>query len=446
MGVGRDSSSYRDLGGGGRLNSSPSSAHTELSPRIVIIGAGFGGLACARALARAPASVLVLDRYNHHCFQPLLYQVATAALAPNDIAWPIRGILRGQRNTSVWMGNADSIDLPRQRVLTGGRQVGFDYLVMATGVTHSYFGHDEWAPFAPGLKRLEDATRIRRRLLLSFERAEKCDSEEEVRRLSTFVVIGGGPTGVELAGAIAEMARRTLAKNFRRIDPASSLVVLLEAGDRVLSTYPPRLSDYAHAALERKGVSVKLRTRVVACDEKGVETSNGRIDAGTTIWAAGVSASELIRSLPGEHDSAGRIRVTPDLNLHGHKNVYVIGDAAAVTMPEDKPVPGIAPAAKQMGVYVARRLLNEIEGDRAGAPFRYRHQGDLATIGRNAAVVSSGGLSVRGFLGWLIWSVAHVYFLIGARNRIAVAFNWLWDYVTFQRSARLILEEPQQRS
>jgi NADH:quinone reductase (non-electrogenic) len=410
-------------------------------PKVVIVGAGFGGLEAAKALSRVAVDVIVIDRENHHCFQPLLYQVATAALSPAEIAWPIRHMLRQQRNATVFMAEVEAVDLAARFVQTGAGPVSYDYLVLATGATHSYFGHDEWAEFAPGLKRIEDATRIRRRILLAFERAELAADDAERQRLLTFVIVGGGATGVEMAGAIAEIARQTLAKDFRRIDPRSSRIILLEAGARILPTLPEDLSSYAERALTRMGVDVRTSTRVTGCDRRGVELEHGRIDAGAVIWAAGVVASPAASWLAAEHDRAGRVLVRPDLSVPGHPEVFVIGDAAAARGENGQPVPGVAPAAKQMGRYVGRLIAARIEGKSLPA-FRYRNLGELATIGRRAAVVKFGRLQLKGFIGWLFWSLAHIYFLIGVKNRFIVAFTWLWDYVTFQRGARLITEVP----
>ncbi|HEX2352707.1 MAG TPA: NAD(P)/FAD-dependent oxidoreductase [Xanthobacteraceae bacterium] len=414
---------------------------SQQRPKVVIVGAGFGGLEAAKALSRVAVDVTVIDRQNHHCFQPLLYQVATAALSPAEIAWPIRHMLRQQRNATVFMAEVEAVDLAARFVQTGAGPVSYDYLVLATGATHSYFGHDEWAEFAPGLKRIEDATRIRRRILLAFERAELAADDAERQRLLTFVIVGGGATGVEMAGAIAEIARQTLAKDFRRIDPRSSRIILLEAGARILPTLPEDLSSYAERALTRMGVDVRTSTRVTGCDRRGVELEHGRIDAGAVIWAAGVVASPAASWLAAEHDRAGRVLVRPDLSVPGHPEVFVIGDAAAARGENGQPVPGVAPAAKQMGRYVGRLIAARIEGKSLPA-FRYRNLGELATIGRRAAVVKFGRLQLKGFIGWLFWSLAHIYFLIGVKNRFIVAFTWLWDYVTFQRGARLITEVP----
>jgi NADH:quinone reductase (non-electrogenic) len=412
-------------------------------PKVVIVGAGFGGLAAAKALARAAVDVIVLDRQNHHCFQPLLYQVATAALSPAEIAWPIRHMLRTQRNATVLMAEVTGVDLAGRLVQTAAGPISYDYLVIATGATHSYFGHDEWAEFAPGLKRIEDATRIRRRILLAFEQAELADTEAERQRLLTFVIVGGGATGVEMAGAIAEVARETLANDFRRIDPRSSRIILLEAGPRLLPTLPEDLSRYAERALTRMGVDVRTSTRVTDCDRRGVALDHDRIDAGAVIWAAGVVASPAAIWLNAERDHAGRVRVLPDLSVRQHPEVFVIGDAAAVYDQKGQAVPGVAPAAKQMGGYVGRLIAARLAGKSLPA-FRYRNLGELATIGRRAAVVKFGRLRLTGLLGWLFWSLAHIYFLIGVKNRFIVAFTWLWDYVTFQRGARLITEVPPQ--
>jgi len=411
-------------------------------PKVVIVGAGFGGLEAAKALNRLAVDVTVIDRQNHHCFQPLLYQVATAALSPAEIAWPIRHILRQQRNATVLMAEVSGIDLAGRCVQTSAGPISYDYLVIATGATHSYFGHDDWIDFAPGLKRIEDATRIRRSILLAFEHAELAHDDAERQRLLTFVIVGGGATGVEMAGAIAEIARQTLAKDFRRIDPRSSRIILLEAGPRVLPTLPEDLSRYAERTLTRMGVDVRTSTRVINCDRRGVDLDRGRIDASTIIWAAGVVASPAARWLGAEHDRAGRVLVRPDLSLPDHPEVFVIGDAAGVHDQTGAMVPGVAQAAKQMGRYVGRVIAARVDETPSLPPFRYRSFGDLATIGRRAAVVNFGYLRLKGFVGWLFWSLVHIYFLIGVKNRFIVAFTWLWDYLTFHRGARLITEVP----
>ena len=407
-------------------------------PRVVIIGAGFGGLEAAKALKRAAAEVTVIDRQNHHCFQPLLYQVATAALSPADIAWPIRHILRPQRNATVLMEDVRAIDTDKKCLRTQFGVVPYDYLVIATGAMHSYFGHDDWSEYAPGLKRIEDATRVRRSILIAFERAEVIQNQDEQRRLLTFVIVGGGATGVEMAGAIADVARQTLAADFRRIDPRSARIVLIEAGPRLLPAFPQGLSDYARDTLTRVGVDVKTDTLVTKCDARGVDVKDGRIDAGTVIWAAGVTASPAARWLNVEADHAGRVKVRPDLSVPDHPDIFVVGDTAAISDAKGHPVPGIAPAAKQMGKYVGKLISARIAGRGPVKAFHYIHLGELATIGRRAAVVKFGWLELRGFAGWVFWSLAHIYFLIGLRNRFVVAFNWFWDYITFQRGARLI--------
>jgi NADH dehydrogenase len=415
-------------------------------PKVVIVGAGFGGLEAAKALRRAPADVIVIDRQNHHCFQPLLYQVATAALSPADVAWPTRHILRDQRNVTVLMEEVIGVDVQRKQLHTKLGEAPYDYLVVATGATHAYFGHDEWAAYAPGLKRIEDGTRIRRSILIAFEQAELTANSDERRRLLTFVIIGGGATGVEMAGAIAEIARQTLAADFRRIDPSSARIILIEAGPRLLPAFPPEQSDFVRAALMRAGVDVKTDTRVTNCDARGVDIDGGRIDAGTLIWAAGVVASPAAGWLGADADRAGRVKVNPDLSLPGYPDVFVIGDTAAVTDQAGRPVPGIASAAKQMGRYVGKLIAARVVGRSAPGPFRYMHLGELATIGRRAAVVKLGRLRLKGFIGWLFWAAVHIYFLIGVRNRFVVAFSWLWTYVTFQRGARLITEPESMRA
>jgi NADH dehydrogenase len=412
-------------------------------PHVVIVGAGFGGIEAAKSLSHAPVDVTLIDQQNYHCFQPLLYQVATAALSPADIAWPIRHILRRQQNATVFMAEVTGVDLASQRVQITGEPIAYDYLVLATGATHSYFGNDHWAVCAPGLKRIEDATRIRRSLLIAFEQAEQTNDEAERQRLLTFVIVGAGATGVEMAGAIAEIALQTLPKDFRRIDARKSRIVLLEAGPRVLPTFPQELSDYAKTALLRMGVDVRTSTRVNGCDRRGVNLDDGRLDAGTIIWAAGVIASPAATWLAAEHDRAGRVIVDSDLSLPGRPNVFVIGDTASVRDDKGNSIPGVAPAAKQMGRYVGNLIAARVAGN-AMPPFHYRHPGDLATIGRRAAVVNLDRLRLKGFVGWLFWSVAHIYFLIGLRHRFMVAFTWLWDDLTRQRGARLITRVPPQ--
>ncbi|WP_188409420.1 NAD(P)/FAD-dependent oxidoreductase [Agaricicola taiwanensis] len=408
-----------------------------LRPRIVIVGGGFGGLETAKALAEKDVDVTLVDQQNHHCFQPLLYQVATAALSPADIAWPIRSILKGQSNTTVLMAEVTGIDTSARTVSASGRQIPYDYLVIATGATHSYFGHDEWQDAAPGLKRIEDATHIRRRTLLAFERAEFSTDEAEKQRLMTFAIVGGGPTGVEMAGAISEVAGRILPADFRHVDPRTARVVLIEAGPRILPAFPEDLSAYAHRSLEDMGVEVMVNTRVTGCDDGGVDLGDRRLETGCTIWAAGVVASPAGKWLQAPTDRAGRIEVRDDLTVPGHQEIFAIGDTASIKQANGTPVPGIAPAAKQMGQHAAAEIIGRLNG-KAPTAFTYRHQGDLATIGRKSAIVKLKRTKLTGFPAWLFWSLIHVYFLIGLRYRIGVAWKWAWDYLSVQRGARLI--------
>ncbi len=405
-------------------------------PRVVIVGAGFGGLSAVKRLARSPFDVTVVDRHNYHLFQPLLYQVATAALSPGDIAAPIRGVLRSQRNASVILSRVSGVDLARKEVIAEGRRIPFDYLILATGAEHAYFGHD-WASFAPGLKTIDDATYLRRRILLAFERAETEPDPQERRRLLNFVVVGGGPTGVEMAGAIAELAKRALASDFRSIDPRSARIILLEAGPRLLPSFDPSLSDKAQRSLEQLGVEVRVGSGVTDCDCASVAIGPERIETRTIVWAAGVKASPAAEWLAVASDRAGRVKVNADLSVPGHPNIFVIGDAAAAVGADGNPLPGVAPVAKQQGRYVADVLIARAEG-KTLPPFHYRDFGSLATIGRKRAVAQMGAFKLSGFFAWLLWSVAHIYFLIGFRNRAAVALHWLWNYLTFQRGTRLI--------
>lgn len=406
-------------------------------PKVVIVGAGFGGLTAAKALANAPVHVTLIDRRNHHLFQPLLYQVATAGLAPTQIATPIRAILRKQRNADVMLGEITGVDVARKQVVLADRRIGYDYLVLATGARHSYFGRDEWERFAPGLKTLEDATQQRKRILLAFERAELEPSGAERARLTTFVVIGGGPTGVEMAGAIAELARKALASDYRQINPRCARIVLIEAGPRLLAAFPESLSEHARASLEKLGVEVRLGAAVSACDADGVSLGAERIESRCVIWAAGVQASPVAKWLSAAADRAGRALVGADLRVAGHENIFVIGDCAAAPGSEGRPLPGVAPVAKQQGAHVAKAITGMLDGA-APEPFLYKDFGNLATVGRQAAVADFGKTRLTGFIGWLVWSVAHVYFLIGFRNRIAVTLDWIWSYLTFERGARLI--------
>lgn len=409
-----------------------------IRPKVVIIGAGFGGLEAARALRKADAEITVIDRHNHHTFQPLLYQVATAVISPADIAWPVRSILRRQQNAGVMLGTIRSIDTQARAVRADTIELPYDYLVIATGVTHSYFGHDGWQAAAPGLKTLTDATKIRSRVLLSFERAELASTEADRKRLLTFVIVGGGPTGVEMAGAIAEIARQTLRFDFRNIDPRAARILLIEAGPRILPTFPEELSAYAEKSLRKMGVEVMTSTMVTDVQRDHVMLGERKISSEAIVWAAGVKASDAAKWLGAEADRAGRIKVNPDLTVPGHPEIFAVGDTA--TMPS--PIPGIAPAAKQMGKYAGRLIAARIAGNETPQPpFAYKHAGDLATIGRKSAVVKLNKLKLTGFTGWLFWSVAHIYFLIGIRNRLMVAMTWLWSYITYQRGARLITRD-----
>jgi NADH:ubiquinone reductase (H+-translocating) len=410
--------------------------------RVVVVGAGFGGLELVRGLKRAPVEITLIDRRNHHLFQPLLYQVATTSLATSEIAWPIRHLLRSRGDVTTLLAAVTGVDRAGKRVLlSDGDAVPYDTLVLATGARHAYFGHDEWEPFAPGLKTLEDATTIRRKILLAFEHAERESDPQKRAAWLTFVIIGAGPTGVELAGTIADLARDTLKGEFRRIEPASARVVLIEGGDRVLGTFPPELSAYAKRALERLGVTVEIGERVTEVDAKGVVRGGKRLDAKTIIWAAGVAASPAAEWLGAPADKVGRALVAPDLTIPGDENVFVIGDAAHVEWPEGGGlVPGVAPAAKQQGRHIAKTIRARLAGDRTTRAFRYKNDGNLATIGKRAAVVDFGWIRLKGWPAWWLWGVAHIYYLIGLRYRLAVALSWLWIYATGQRSARLITQ------
>ncbi len=410
-------------------------------PHVVIVGAGFGGLNAALGLARAPVDVTLVDQRNHHLFQPLLYQVATAGLSPAQIATPIRRILAGQANARVLMETVSGIDPDARQVLTeSGRALRYDYLVVATGARHAYFGHDEWEKDAPGLKTIGDATRIRSRILAAFERAEATSDEALRQELLTFVVVGGGPTGVELAGAIAELARKALARDFRSIDPSAAKILLVEAGDRLLPSFPERLSRSAERQLQALGVSLCLGSAVTRCDAHGVALANGRSIASRCIlWAAGVMASPAANWLGAPADRAGRVQVAADLSLAGRPEIFVIGDTAAVSGADGRPVPGVAPAAKQMGRYAAR-AIRALLADGRSPPFRYMDFGNLATIGRRAAVADLYRFALAGPLAWLLWSFAHLWFLVGFRNRLVVFLDWALAYATFERGARLITD------
>lgn len=406
-------------------------------PRVVIVGGGFAGLAAAKALAKAPFSVTVIDRRNYHLFQPLLYQVATAALSPADIATPIRGILRNAENCSALLAKVTGIDPEKRIVLTDRGDVTYDHLLIATGARHAYFSHDEWEPFAPGLKTIEDATEVRRRVLVAFERAETERDRAERARLLTFVVVGGGPTGVEMAGAIAELARHTLAADFRNIDPRDAKIVLVEAGPRLLPSFDPKLSEHAKKALARLGVEVRLNTAVTEANATGASTGSGRIESRTMIWAAGVRASPAGKWLKAETDRAGRVLVNPDLSIPGHPDIFVLGDTALAKDADGKPLPGLATVAQQQGKYVAW-LLSSRSSSRECGPFHYRDPGSMATIGRSQAVAQIGRMKFTGLPAWLLWSLVHVYGLIGFRSRFVVALSWFWSYLTFERGTRLI--------
>ncbi|MGH8284025.1 MAG: NAD(P)/FAD-dependent oxidoreductase [Gammaproteobacteria bacterium] len=409
-------------------------------PHIAILGAGFGGLSCAKALRGAHANITLIDQRNFHLFQPLLYQVATAALSPADIAMPIRRILHRQSNIEVVLGRVEAIDRQARSVrVTGiGRLIQYDYLVVATGARHAYFGHDDWEPFAPGLKTVEDATAIRHRVLDAFEKAEVTQDNDERRRLLSFVVIGGGPTGVEMAGAIAELARTELAMKYRKLYGQRVRIILVEAGPHLLSAFPTSLVGKAHRSLERLGVEVLTGTSVENCDADGILAAGRRIEARTLIWAAGVAASAAVTWLGAEADNAGRVRVGPDLSLQDDADIFVIGDTARVVNRDGSPVPGIAPPAKQEGAYVGRLLIRRLTGRPPPLAFRYRNYGNLATIGRKSAIVDFGWMRLSGLPGWWTWGAAHIFFLIGFRNRVMVALSWLWAYLTSEYGARLI--------
>ena len=407
-------------------------------PRVVIVGAGFGGVACARALRHAPASITLIDRHNYHLFQPLLYQVATAALSPADIAIPIRAIFRDQLNAKVMLATVTGLDTERREVLADGLKLPYDHLVIATGATHSYFGQDAWAPFAPGLKRVDDATHVRRRVLEAFENAEVAVSEAERRQLLSFVIVGGGPTGVELAGAIAELARVGMEKDFRNFDPATAEIILVQAGPRLLPAFPESLSEVARRSLAAVGVKVFLNSKVRLIDADGVLVNDRRIYSRTVLWAAGVAASPAAKWLNAEADTAGRVKVQSDLSVPHLPDVYVIGDTALANCWKGQPVPGLAQAAKQGGAFVAKVIRGKLRGETVSQPFSYRHMGSLATIGRKSAVVDFGFVRLHGGIAWWLWGIVHVLFLVGSRNRVAVVLNWFWSYVTYRASTRLI--------
>jgi NADH:ubiquinone reductase (H+-translocating) len=409
--------------------------------RVIIVGGGFGGLEAVNGLARLPLSITLIDQRNYHLFQPLLYQVATASLATSEIAWPIRYLVRGRPEVTTLLATVVGVDVDARRVLLGGGgSLLYDTLILATGARHAYFGHDEWEPFAPGLKTLEDATTVRRRVLLAFELAEFESDPQRRAALLIFVIIGAGPTGVELAGTIAELARSTLRPDFRNIDTSTARVVLVEAGRRVLPGFDESLSAYAQRALERLGVEVELNQPVSECSADHVVFGGRTLETRTVIWAAGVMASRAAEWLHAPSDRTGRLMVLPNLTVPGHPEIFAIGDTVTIAGPDGKPVPGIAPAAKQEGRYVAMVVRRRLRGDKAIPEFHYRHAGSLATIGKRLAVIDFGRIKLRGALAWWIWGFAHIYFLIGLRNRLNVILNWLWIHLRDQRSGRLITQ------
>jgi NADH:ubiquinone reductase (H+-translocating) len=419
----------------------PTRSRSASRPHVVIVGGGFGGLEAAKGLARTPVDITIVDQRNHHIFQPLLYQVATASLATSEIAWPIRAIMRGRPEVTTLLATVTGVDVTDRRVLLDASDpLPYDTLVLATGARHAYFGHDTWEPFAPGLKTIEDATTIRRRILLAFERAERETDPERRAALLTFVIVGAGPTGVELAGTIAELARDTLPPDFRNIDTRMTRVVLVEAGPRVLAGYPDVLSAYAQRALGRLGVEVELGQAVSECTAGGVIYGDRRLASRTIIWAAGVQASPAASWVGAPADRTGRLLVLQDLTVPGHPEIFAIGDTVALRAPDGKPVPGIAPAAKQAGRHVARTIRERLRGNTMSRPFRYKHAGSLAQIGKRRAVIDFGWCRLRGAVAWWIWGIAHIYFLIGVRTRLSVALNWLWIHTRNQRSARLITQ------
>lgn len=415
-------------------------------PRVVVIGAGFAGIAAVKGLRGVDADVVLIDRHNYHLFQPLLYQVATAALSPAQIAQPTRAIVRRQKNCTVALGEVTAIDTARKIVRGHTDEIAYDYLVVATGATHAYFGHDEWAEAAPGLKTIDDATHIRRRVLGAFEQAETCEDETLRRALMTFVVVGAGPTGVEMAGAIAELARHTLKGEFRNIDPASARIILAEAGPRVLAAFPEKLSNRARRDLEKIGVEVMTGKAVGNCAKDHVVIDGETIPCRTVVWAAGVQASAAAKWLGAEADRAGRVKVAADYSLPTQADIFVVGDTAALTDSAGRAVPGLAPAAQQAGKYVARVIRARIEGKDAPPPFKYRDDGTMATIGRGKAIALIRGFGFGGFIAWWMWGVIHIMPLVGFRNRVVVALDWMWSYLTHARGARLITAPKDKRA
>ncbi|MEM8590084.1 MAG: NAD(P)/FAD-dependent oxidoreductase [Pseudomonadota bacterium] len=408
-------------------------------PEVVIVGAGFGGLAAARGLADAPVHVTIIDRTNHHLFQPLLYQVATAGVSPADVAVPIRSLFRKQMNATILMDTVVDVDVTAGKVRGERADHPYDTLILATGSEYSYFGHDDWRPHAPSLKSLKDALDIREKVLLAFEYAETTDNEAERERLMTFVIVGGGATGVELAGALAELAKKALARDFRHIRPREAEIILLEAGPSLLSGFPPKLTDFARRALTKLGVTVRLNTAVDQVDGYGVTLQDGRvIPAANILWAAGTRAPAVGDWLDAETDRQGRVIVAPDLTVPGHPNIFVIGDAASYTPEGGKPLPAVAPVAKQQGAHLAKVIRDRLDAASRPRPFRYRDDGMLATIGRHAAVANLRWIKMAGWFAWMFWGLIHIYFLIGARNRMMVFMNWAWAYFTYGLGARLI--------
>lgn len=411
-------------------------------PRVVVIGAGFAGLMTARNLAKAPVEVLLIDRSNHHLFQPLLYQVATASLSPADIAYPIRSALRYQKNAQVRMEEVTGIDKARKEVITKTETIWYDILVVATGARHSYFNHPEWERVAQGLKSIPDATAIRQKILLAFERAEIEPNPVERERLLHFVLVGGGPTGVEMAGAIAELSHRALASDFRHIDPKSARITLVEAGPRILAQFPADLSERATKSLTRLGATVRVNARAEKIDEQGIYIGGQLVGAANVFWTAGVEASPAARWLNATADKQGRVMVEPDLTLKEFPEIFVIGDTACVLGKDGKSLPGVAPVAMQQGRYVAKSIATRVKQQAPPPPFEYRDKGNLATIGRSSAVAEMGRIHLSGWLAWVAWLIVHIYYLIGFRNRVAVILEWAWAYLTFQRGARLIVGDP----
>lgn len=408
-------------------------------PHVVVIGAGFGGVELTKRLKGVGARITLIDRHNYHLFQPLLYQAATAVLAPSEIAWPIREMFRDRSDVEVVLDTVTGIDrAARQVTLTSGAAIGFDLLVVATGATHAYFGHPEWEPLAPGLKTVDDATTIRRRILLAFEEADRCSDERRREALLSFAIVGAGPTGVELAGMIAELAHSVLPPEYHRIDTRQARIMLVEAGDHILNGFDKQLAAFAHRTLTDRGVEIRLGQPVTGMSDTGITIGDEPVPAGTVLWAAGVQASPAAGWLGAPADTSGRVEVSPYLTLPDDDRVFVIGDTARVAWHGGKTVPGIAPAAKQEGAYVAEAIRRRLIGQQPPAPFRYDHQGDLATIGRSAAIVDFGRIKLKGALAWWVWGVAHIYFLIGGRSRLAVALSWLWHYARRRPSAQLI--------